>query len=153
VRPNTANCLESWADELLSRANRVRNLIGDAHWLSDGFHKEELLRQFLTRHLPASLRVTRGFVRDSTTNTNVSPEIDVLVTDAEAELPWFFEGTLMIVPPSSVRAHLHVKTEIGPTELTSVFNSALRVYKTCEHTRDCGRLWSGGVFFAQTHYP
>jgi len=37
--------LGSWAAELGARQNRVRMLIGDAHWLSDGHHKEAILRE------------------------------------------------------------------------------------------------------------
>jgi len=40
MKPNVHSYLCSWSDELVSRANRVRMLIGDAHWLSDGHHKE-----------------------------------------------------------------------------------------------------------------
>ena len=96
---NAIACLESWADELLSRALRVRNLIGDAHWLSDGHHKEEIVREYLVRHLPQSLRVTRGFVCSTDADTRVSPEVDVLITDQESELPWFAEVALIITPP------------------------------------------------------
>lgn len=81
-------CLESWSDELLSRASRVRNLIGDAHWLSDGHHKEELVRAYLVRHLPKAYRISRGFICSTDAKTRVSPEIDVLITDEAAELPW-----------------------------------------------------------------
>lgn len=85
-------CLESWSDELLSRSQRVRRLIGDAHWLSDGLHKEELIREFLARYLPPTLRVSRGFIVPADHELSVSGEIDVLITDTKTEPPWFSEG-------------------------------------------------------------
>src|SRR5205809_700262 len=91
-------CLESWSDELISRAQRVRRLISDAHWLSDGLHKEELVRQFLHQYLPPSIRVSRGFVVPADSGSPVSREIDVLLTDSNGEPPWLNEGNLVITP-------------------------------------------------------
>src|SRR4051794_17511886 len=45
--PNRQRYLVSLAEELYAQANRVRDLIGDAHWLSDGHHKEYLLIDLL----------------------------------------------------------------------------------------------------------
>ena len=112
MKRNPTACLESWAEELLSRASRVRNLIGSAHWLSDGHYKEDLVKEYLVRHLPKSLRVSRGFICSTDSATRVSPEIDVLITDEESELPWFAEGELVIAPPTAVRGQLHVKNKL-----------------------------------------
>jgi hypothetical protein len=152
VKRDTIKCLQSWADELLSRADRVRNLIGDAHWLSDGHHKEELVRDFLRRHLPPSLRVTRGFICPAAEASAVSPEVDILVSDAEGELPWFVEGGLAIVAPSAARAQLHVKTEFGPSELADVFAGTFRVHESCGSELRPFSLWSGAIFFARSNY-
>ena len=57
------------------------------------------MREYLVRHLPQSLRVTRGFVCSTDADTRVSPEVDVLITDQKSELPWFAEGALIITPP------------------------------------------------------
>jgi hypothetical protein len=59
IRPNPAGYLKSIADELTVQANRVRDLIGNAHWLSDGHHKEYLLTALLQRHLPSGLEFMR----------------------------------------------------------------------------------------------
>jgi hypothetical protein len=147
---NTIACLESWADELLSRALRVRNLIGDAHWLSDGHHKEEIVREYLVRHLPQSLRVSRGFVCSTDPGTRVSPEVDVLITDQASALPWFAEGGLIIVPPSAARGQIHVKTEFRSGEITDVLESIFSTCESCEPQRDPSHLWSGAIFFAHS---
>jgi len=150
MEPNPKECFESWAQELKSRSDRVRNLIGNAHWLSDGHHKEDILRQFLMRHLPARIRVTRGFMRSSEPSEGVSREIDAMVSDSEGELPWFVEGNLTIAPPSSVLAQIHVKTEFAVEELTDVLLSGAhnqRVFEACASNRS---LWFGAVFFSAT---
>ena len=141
-------CLESWSQELLSRAERVRKLIGSAHWLSDGHHKEELLRQFLTRHLPPTFRISRGFICPSGAAAKVSPEVDVLITDSTKELPWFVEGGVVIAPPSCVLAQIHVKTEYSKKEVKSVLAANLATGLSFEENRPINELWSGAVFFA-----
>jgi len=141
-------CLESWSDELLSRSQRVRKLIGDAHWLSDGFHKEELVREFLTRYLPSNLRVSRGFIVPADHELSVSGEIDVLITDPNVEPPWFCEGNLVIAPPSSVVGHLHVKTKFARDELSNVLTSGSVASHIVRSIGSSRNLWFGGIFFA-----
>ena len=58
--------LTSLAFELKAQSQRVRDLIGTKHWLSDGYHKEELLRSVLRRHSPSAVTWTRGFVTSPT---------------------------------------------------------------------------------------
>jgi len=60
--PNRNRYLASLSAELRAQATRVRDLIGDRHWLSDGHHKEYLLKDMLARHVPSSVAVSRGFV-------------------------------------------------------------------------------------------
>ncbi len=93
MKAEPGECFESWSDELMSRSERVRKLIGPVNWLSDGHHKEELIRQFLLRHFSPRFRITRGFIYASEGN-RVSREIDVMVSDSEGEMPWFAEGDL-----------------------------------------------------------
>ena len=151
MQANLAQCFESWSEELKSRSDRVRNLIGSVHWLSDGHHKEEILRQFLIRHLSTRLRITRGFIRPSDPPELVSREIDALITDSEGELPWFAEGNLIIAPPSAALAQIHVKTKFNVEELTDVFKSGAHndyVFKSAISNRD---LWFGAIFFSASN--
>jgi hypothetical protein len=147
MKRDTISCLQSWSDELLSKADRVRNLIGDKHWVSDGYHKEELVRQFLIRHLPSRLRITRGFICHSDHKSNVSPEIDVLISNRNLGLPWFVEGELVIVPPSCAVGQIHVKTKCESKEVNSVLETTCNVFESCEMHRNGEQLWSGAVFF------
>jgi hypothetical protein len=141
--------LESWAMELHVRADRVRQLIGSAHWLSDGHHKEYILVEFLTRHLPFSLTVGRGFVRAPDPEVPVSGEIDILITDSALHPPWFREGGMTIAPPESVVGQIHVKTGFGRSELTDVIGSIAATTKMCVSGSSQVGIWSGGYFYRQ----
>jgi hypothetical protein len=137
--------LESWANELDSRASRVRQLIGDKHWLSDGHQKEYILKEFLVRHLPPNLLISRGFIRPADPELAPSGEIDIVIADAKLHTPWFREGDLIITPPEAVLAQLHVKTGFGSTEIADVFYSLSAAATVCKSQKTLP--WAGGFFF------
>lgn len=127
MSPDDDAYLRSWSDELLARANRVRELIGDAHWLSDGHHKEALIREFLCRYLPRTINISTGFVRATGKQQKCSPEIDILIFDPVKHPPYFNEGGLSIVPPSSVIAHYEVKTKFTKQSLKNALSTIVEV--------------------------
>ncbi|HHI87436.1 MAG TPA: hypothetical protein ENK03_00645, partial [Candidatus Cloacimonetes bacterium] len=53
---------KSITDELLIVKDRVRKLIGNAHWVTDGRHKESVLKDVIKRFLPKNISVGTGFV-------------------------------------------------------------------------------------------
>jgi hypothetical protein len=109
---NAAGYLTSIGAELAVQSKRVRDLIGDVHWLSDGTHKEHLLQDLLTRHLPPSVLASRGFVVSTTSDVRCSTEQDILLIDALAEMPLFHQGGLAVTFPRTVIASLSVKTRL-----------------------------------------
>ena len=46
---------KSIGDVLKNSEKRVRNLIGSSHWLTDGEHKESILRKVITEFSPEIL--------------------------------------------------------------------------------------------------
>ena len=149
MQSDVGRYLQSWADELVSRADRVRLLIGDAHWLSDGHHKEYLLRDFLHRHLPCGLSIARGFVRPPDDSQPCSPENDILISDAARHAPFFNEGGLVITPPSSVVAFIEAKTMLGKPKLVEAITSQSKTHRTLElYTPNARDIWRGIVFAA-----
>lgn len=68
---------ESIADELSATKNRIRDLIGNHHWETDGAHKEAVLRKVLRNHIADSLHVGRGFICGP---NKTSHQIDVLIS-------------------------------------------------------------------------
>ncbi len=137
---------ESINDELIAAKDRVRNLIGSNHWLTDGSHKELLLNGILSRHLPENLKIGTGFIcKDSAT----SKQIDILIVDKQA-YTLFKEGDLLVVTPSAVRAIIEVKTRINnftPVNgYNKIYNIILKLSQNTKLFSDSsagGPHWSG----------
>lgn len=106
---NLLNYHKSITQELVSVQNRVRNLIGDAHWLSEGEYKESVLRKVLQSHVPDTIRVGRGFIFYE--NSDLSHQVDVLLTD-KSRPTLFSEDGFSIVTPDSVKSIIEVKANI-----------------------------------------
>ena len=140
--------LESWANELGARASRVRQLIGDAHWLSDGQHKEAIIRDFLKRYVPNRINVSRGFVKGFCYGLDApcSPEVDILLFDPETHPPWFQEGDLSIVVSSSVFAHLEVKSSFTKANLMAALQTISSVQHVIHSNDMVNDVWRGIVF-------
>jgi len=108
---------KSIASELRAVKDRIRNLIGDRHWQSDGEHKEAVLRRVLRTHLAQSLEVGGGFV---CAEHGTSTQVDILIT--RRNKPTLFrEGETLLVTPDSVACLIEVKTRIDGN-LESVFS-------------------------------
>ncbi len=135
----------TWSAEIASRAQRVRLLIGSRHWLSDGTHKEFLVREFLSRHLPTSLMVGRGFIR-SLSSDDVSREVDILIADPARHTPIFNEGGLLIVTPSAAVANIEVKSTYRKDVLQAAAKSVTQVRAVVQRGGNAHRLWSAILF-------
>jgi hypothetical protein len=147
IEPDIGGYLESWSSELKARQDRVRLLIGNAHWLSDGHHKEAIIREFLDRYLPSNLVVSRGFVRPSRVAEQCSPEIDILIVDPGRHPPLFNEGGLIIVPPSAVLAYFEIKTRFSRSTLRNALKSVCATQSALSSAIDAHRIWRCVCFF------
>jgi len=137
--------LESWSMELLARTNRVRALIGDAHWLSDGMHKERLVQAFVAARLPATLSADHGFVLDLAAD-ECSPEIDVFVRDAAHSTPLLDESGITICHPLSVLAYCEVKSNFAAGSLASALQLIATTQKLICKSVDDARVWRAVCF-------
>lgn len=108
----------SLAQELGSLKGRVRHLIADAHWLTDGEWKESVVRQVLRRNLPATVEVGRGFV---VTGNRASRQLDVLIRDASKPVV-FRDGDLAFITPDAVLGVIEVKSRMT----AGIFEDSLR---------------------------
>lgn len=141
-----SDLLQGWSLEFSSQANRVRTLIGDAHWLSDGEHKEELVRSILKSKLPARLHVTQGFILDPT-NRLCSPQSDVLVLDSQLAAPFFMEAGLSISSPEACIAAIEVKSSFRMPVLRDALGCIGRTDQIMRARNLEPRFWKG-IFFA-----
>ena len=58
---NLPSFFQTLSLELNAQADRVRQLIGSSHWISDGSHKEALLRGVVERYVPDATVTSRAF--------------------------------------------------------------------------------------------
>jgi lambda repressor-like predicted transcriptional regulator len=141
------NYLESLAAELRVQADRVRHLIGDAHWYLDGRHKEQLLTEVIRRHLPLTTSVANGFVV-TPTHALCSREQDVLVLKSTTEAPVFSQGGLSIAFPRTVLAAVSVKTQFTSETLRSAATGLMTVRAIATAAGvDPRSIWCGAYFF------
>lgn len=108
IETNFVDYHKSIANELKATKDRIRNLIGRRHWLSDGEHKEAVLRKILRNQISESARVGKGFVcfKDDT-----SSQIDILITRTDKP-NLFRDGELTLVTPDAVLSIVEVKTAL-----------------------------------------
>jgi len=114
---------ESIGNELDSLKNRVRNLIGDNHWLPEGRYKEAVLKNIIKRFLPDGYAIGTGFVING--EKDVTNEIDIIIYDNSSPV-LFREGDFVIVLAYTVRAIIEVKTKISSIGVLK------RIIKKCE---------------------
>jgi len=101
----------SFADEILAKRDRLRSLIGGAHWPSDGAYKEGLLRDAVKRVVPSGLEVAHGFLlKPDRTGTNPSGQLDLLIYDGSRRAPEFKDGDFACVVAGSARGVGEIKT-------------------------------------------
>jgi hypothetical protein len=134
----------SIAAEMLAVKDRIRNLIGSNHWLSDGEHKKAILRRILKTYIPESLNVGKGFI--CYPNGDSSKQLDILIT-AKNKPTLFKEGELVFVTPDSVEAIIEVKTRQTSTELKETAKAISKEVGSLRKTLKGGSFWSGIFVF------
>lgn len=114
VHVNRSSHYRSISEELNALKDRVRHMIDDRHWLTDGEWKESVLRYFLRRHLPDSIGVGRGFVL---TENGPTGQCDILLYDKSKPL-LYRDNDLIFAPPDAIRGIIEVKTTLRPQGLS-----------------------------------
>src|SRR5207237_9823165 len=136
------------AADLDSQANRVRQLIVDAHWSHDGRHKELLLSELIRRHCPSSVLVSTGFVVSPNNLEVRSSEQDIVIVDVSKEAPLFHQGALVVAFAHTVLGAISVKTTMTAQTLKQTIDGLQTVRRVA---RDAGikaeQIWCGGFFF------
>jgi hypothetical protein len=109
---------KSISQELSSLKSRIRNLMTDPHWLTDGEWKESVLRNILRRYLPEKIKVGRGFIYSQ---DGCSSQIDVLLYDSSYPI-LFKDGDLVFITPDAVRGIIEVKSNVDYHTLSAAFD-------------------------------
>lgn len=108
---------KSITSELDVTKDRVRNLIGNAHWGEEGRYKETILRSVLRKFLPKNIDVGTGFVlKREDKETKISDQIDIIIYDNRYPV-LFEEGDFIVTTPANVRGIIEVKTSLDTRKL------------------------------------
>jgi hypothetical protein len=150
VQPSRSRYLVSLADEVLSSADRVRNLIGSKHWPTDGHHKEAILLAVLARHLPAGTHASRGFVVSAFESDCCSKEQDILILDTLVEGPLFDQGNVVIACEHQVLGSISVKSQLTKETVEDAIQGlrSINVVPSAKMTTDS--RWYGMYFFNES---
>jgi hypothetical protein len=108
----------SLTDEIGALRDRVRQLIGGAHWSSDGAWKESILKAAVRRHLPANIGMGSGFIAEP---QGCSTQLDIVFYDNRHPV-LFRDGDFVVVPSKAVRGIVEVKTTITTSTLPKALN-------------------------------
>jgi len=146
IEQNFLTYQKSIGKALRIEQNRIRDLIGSSHWLTDGEHKESILRKVLKDFLPETYRVGTGFVcypniEDGGDN---SSQIDILITSKN--FPTLYKsGELHFVTPECVNAIVEVKTKLTNGEkieevLQKLSNDIKKIRENLVEGQEC---WAG----------
>ncbi|KVF31170.1 DUF6602 domain-containing protein [Burkholderia vietnamiensis] len=133
--------LKSISAECQALKNRVRDLIDDHHWGTDGAWKESVLRAMISRTIPTTYSVASGFV---ITEERPSTQIDILIYDNS--IPVLYKGgDLVFVPPSACAAIIEVKTSLDAAQFRE---AATKVADICELIQryEQGKPLFSGIF-------
>jgi hypothetical protein len=118
IERNFITYQESISRELQAGQNRIRHLIGAAHWQTDGEHKESMIRNLLRIHAPETVRIGRGFVcypssgiYSQRSSLRSSSQLDILITSRNKPT-LYKDGDLVFVTADAVEAVIEVKTRL-----------------------------------------
>ena len=109
---NLERYFQSLTAECETLKDRVRLLVDDAHWPTDGEWKESVLRSMLKRSAPESVTIGRGFVVHQ---DGCSTQIDVLIYDNSMPI-LYRDGDLVFVTPAACRGIVEVKSNTSLRE-------------------------------------
>ena len=108
------NFHESFGKEIELKQNRVRDLIGNIHWLEDGNYKERLIRDLLRNNVPSKYIIKSGFIIFQ--HGVISTQIDILILKTSARI-LFMDNDFVVVTPECVSGVIEVKTSLDGTKM------------------------------------
>jgi len=115
---------KSISKELKVIQDRVRNLIGSAHWGEEGRYKEAVLRSIIRRFLPENVSIGTGFIlKKERDEIKISNQIDIIIYDNTYPV-LFTEGDFLITTPANVKGIIEVKTELNSSDVMDVVSKA-----------------------------
>ena len=113
----------------------LSEILNDQHHLSDGEYKERLLMNLLKNYIPKKYSIATGFVlfpharklpyptgEFNPTEYKISRQTDIIIYDSNDYSPIFTDGDFVVVPCSSVRSVIEVKSTLNSDSLKHCLN-------------------------------
>lgn len=116
------------SQELLLKLAQVKHFI-TKHNPTIGVLTEEIIREFLSDHLPDIVKVAEGFIIDK--DGNLSKQCDILVYDSHSFSPHYRVNNVVVVPAASVLAIIEVKTTINK----QIFHGVIDYFKSFDYIK------------------
>lgn len=110
IEQNFLEFRESISEALTTEMNTVRRLIGSKHFLTDGEHKESILRKVIRSFTPEVFHIGHGFVCYPSSGES-STQLDILISSKHRPT-LYQEGDLKFLTSSTAEAVIEVKTEV-----------------------------------------
>lgn len=130
----------SITNELKVVQDRVRHLIGSAHWGEEGRYKEAALSSVIRRFLPTNMSLGTGFIIKNENNENkISKQIDIIIYDNTYPV-LFKEGDFVITTPENIKGIIEVKTKLNSSDVSDA------VVKATENGNLINRKIFNGIF-------
>ncbi|WP_217511772.1 DUF6602 domain-containing protein [Vibrio metschnikovii] len=120
------NYFELVSQELLGKLAQIKAYI-TKHNPTIGVLTEEIVRDFLSTHLPNVVSVEQGFILYE--NGNISKQVDILIYDSQAYAPFYRINDIVVVPAESVIAVIEVKTSITK----QIFHSVIKYFEALDY--------------------
>lgn len=145
--PDYEKRLIDTSQEIMSRKDKVRNIIGSANWAEDGRYKEIILREILRSHLPERYGICTGF---AICDDSVTSQLDIIIYDKQkvtnnAEL--LKQGDFVVVESKSVEAIIEVKSTFDKNVFTNDSKGQNAITKLLDNKRrieiDKGDIFAG----------
>lgn len=117
---------------------------GSAHHGEDGRFVEDLLKEYLTRHLPNGIEILTGFIlrpavktgktgKERKNDTDMhSTQLDLIVFDSERYPVFQRFGNSCIVPPEGVIAIISVKKHLNRDDIVNECKALWDASKLCQ---------------------
>ncbi len=145
IEQNFLEFRESISDSLTIEKNRVRRLIGSKHWLTDGEHKESILRKVIRSFAPEIFHIGRGFVCYPASGKS-STQLDILISSKHRPT-LYQDGDLKFLTSNTAEAVIEVKTKMVKGQdfikaLNKLADELETIRNRSEQTKPC---W-GGLF-------
>jgi hypothetical protein len=120
----------SVSDLFLQAARRLKKEFDyvretNPHSATKGSEAEQVLREFLNKHLPQRFRAATGILID--TNNELSKQTDVIIYDALSSPVYRFSEEAMILPVDTAASVIEVKSRLTSDELRDAYKKIASV--------------------------